>query len=290
MQRQNGVTLNWQVVESVKSYHVLTEQKGANGQFTPLTERQSDANSVKLADLKPGHYRWRVASIDPRDQSEKASEWRAFAIDQLPAVEWADSRDEGQHEYTTPTPSLKAQWKAYPAAASYRYRLVAESQNLGEAPWQSTKQNLLDISLPSEGRYAGVVEALDAKGQAIAASPTRIFAIRPAPLLPGPLWSENAPEILKSDLKGNLSFGWQEVDGAKKYLLLLETEEGQLLEQRPVERNTASLARLKPGAYQVKLKAVDGHQRPGLSGVAKKLHVPNVSNIRAPKIKSMKVK
>jgi hypothetical protein len=40
----------------------------------------------------------------------------------------------------------------------------------------------------------------------------------------------------------------------------------------------------------VKLKAVDAYQRPGQEGEPKNVEVPNTSDIKAPKIKAMKVK
>jgi hypothetical protein len=134
------------------------------------------------------------------------------------------------------------------------------------------------------------VEAVNAKGQAIAGSETRTFHIHARPLLPAPKWAENTPDNMKSDAKGNLSLGWQPVDGAKNYYLVLQTDEGQVLEQRSISRTTASFSKLKPGQYHVKVKSIDGNQRPGPDSEPRTITVPNMSDIRAPKIKTMKVK
>ncbi len=290
IRRAMGVNLKWQTPQGVKRFKVMVEKKQASGNKSVL-EKIVEAPGTKLLDPSPGTYVWKVASLDPKDDSEKVSEVAEFTIDELPPIEWAEGHPNNEYQYNTPTPSLSAQWKSLsPAPHSYRYRVVAEGQNIQDGKWQTTKQNLFDVPLPAEGRYLASVEALNGKAEAIAASETRMFTIKAKPLLPAPQWADNAPETLKADGKGNLSLGWEEVEGAKNYLLILEDEEGQVVDQRSVRRNTASLSKLKPGDYKVKLKAVDTYQRPGMQGEPKKLTVPNLSNIRAPKIKSMKVK
>ena len=72
--------------------------------------------------------------------------------------------------------------------------------------------------------------------------------------------------------------------------MILENEEGKVVDKKTISRTTASLNRLKPGQYKVKLKSVDGLQRPGEESQPKELVVPAVSDIRAPKIMNMKVK
>src|SRR5581483_6429709 len=140
------------------------------------------------------------------------------------------------------------------------------------------------------GRYQIVVEALNAKGQMLGQSDVRSIDVKRMPLLPAPVWASNTPDIIKADGKGNLSLGWEKVDGAQNYLMILETPDGKVVDQREVSRNTASLSRLKPGEYQVHLKSVDGFKRPGADGEKRKVEVPPTSDIKAPKIKAMKIK
>lgn len=290
VQRSLGVNLKWQAGEGVKRFHIWVEKKQESGATKALMDKVVEVPVAKLTDPTPGKFVWKVAAIDPKDETEKVSEPGEFTIDELPPIEWAESGPGGEYEFSTPTPSLRTSWKPLDGAVGYRYRVVAEGQNIQDGKWQSTKQNTFDISLPTEGRYLASIEAVNAKNEAIAASETKMYTIKAKPLLPAPKWAENLPDVLKSDNKGSLSFGWEQVDGAKDYLLILENDEGKVIEQKKVQRNTASLNRLKPGEYSIKLKAIDGYQRPGNPAEPKKLSVPNLSNIRAPKIKSMKVK
>lgn len=290
VQRNSGVNLKWQASPGVRRFHVTVTKQTSAGIVTIL-DQTGETSLAKVIDPVPGTYLWKVAAIDPKDDAEKLSEVYEFTIDELPALEWVETNPDHIFEFATPTPSLRAEWKPLtPQPANYRYRVVADGQPIQDGRWLTTKQTLFDISLPQEGRYQASVEALNSRGQAIAATDVRTFTIRAQPLLPAPKWAEGAPDTFKSDAKGNLSFTWEQVDGAKNYMMILESEEGQVLEQRAVQRNTASLARLKPGQYQVKLKSVDINQRPGPIGEAKRISVPNVSDIRAPKIKTMKVK
>lgn len=291
IQRTMGVNLKWQAPQGVKRFHLIVEKKQESGAMKPVLDKKVEAPVAKLLEPTPGTYVWKVASIDPKNDSEKMSEAAEFTIDELPPLEWTETHPNNEYEFSTATPTLRASWKPLTIApAAYRYRVVAEGQSIQDGKWQTTKLTTLDVPLPAEGRYLASVEAVNAKNEAIAASDTRMFLIKAKPLLPAPKWAENVPDVLKSDNKGNLSFGWEEVEGAKDYLLILENEEGKVIEQKKVTRTTASLNRLKPGEYSVKLKAVDTFQRAGNSGEVRKLTVPNLSNIRAPKIKSMKVK
>jgi hypothetical protein len=80
------------------------------------------------------------------------------------------------------------------------------------------------------------------------------------------------------------------VEGAQRYLMVLESPDGKVVGQQEVSRNVASLSRLKPGEYQLHLQAIDGLKRLGPVGPSRKVQVPSTSDIRAPKIKAMKVK
>jgi hypothetical protein len=287
--RRKGVTLRWKAPLGVKRFKVTTSRR-EGAAWVASHEQETEATMLKLADVQPGTYRWTVASLDPKGGSAQTAGPFEFTIDNLPKVEWAQTDgDSSVYQFTTPTPSLATQWKAVDGASSYRYRVSAEgAQDAG--PWRVTKLNSFDITVPDEGRYNAAVQALDDKGQVSAESESRAFEVKRHPLLPAPRWAEQTPEVLKSDRKGNLSLGWEEVEGARQYLILLQSPDGKLIEQKSVSRNTASLNRLKPGEYQVRVKPVDSFQRPGGESEARKVEVPVTSDIRAPKIKAMKVK
>jgi hypothetical protein len=289
--QKTGVPLKWQNPRGVERVKAVVEHK-VGDTWKTVMDRELETTSVQVPDLQPGQYRWKISSMDPKGGESKPGPTLQFTIEDVPKIEWlakSPSADT-EYEFETPTPSLRAQWKA-PATppASYRFKVALEGATDG-AVWQNTKQALLDIPVPAEGRYQAVVEALNAKGQLVAQSDLKIFVVKRRPLLPAPQWSATTPNILKADGKGNLTLGWEQVEGAQNYLMILETDDGKVLQEKEISRNTASLSRLKPGQYKVHLKSVDGLKRMSLGGDKRKLEVPNSSDIRAPKIKAMKVK
>lgn len=276
--QRNGVLLKWNVSAGATRYRAHVETlKGEK-----IFENEIGGTSTKVTDLKPGAYRWNVTAL--ADGRGVTSEPAEFTINALARVEWAGGSLETEYAFSTPDPTLSAHWKPFPGAAAYRFRAGRDQA------WSMTKQTTTEVTLPAEGSFEGSVEAVDAEGQTIAESEPKTFVVKRLPLLPAPRWTSATPPTLKADGKGNLSFDWERVEGARQYLMILENPEGQIVDQKPVQRNGASVSRLKPGTYQIKLKSVDANARAGESGEPKQLEVPNRSDISAPKIKAVKVK
>jgi hypothetical protein len=130
VQKANGVTMKWQLPAGVHRFHLTVMKQTDSGSKTIL-DQSSESPVAKLADPTPGTYLWKVASVDPKDNSEKASETFEYTIDELPPIEWVETNLNHEYEFTTPTPTLAAQWKPLAIApAAYRYRVVAEGQSI----------------------------------------------------------------------------------------------------------------------------------------------------------------
>ncbi|MGE3682763.1 MAG: hypothetical protein AB7G93_13645 [Bdellovibrionales bacterium] len=289
--QKDGITFQWEASPGVARYEILV-RKQAGEQWKSVFEKQTVANLSRVVRVTPGLYEWHVVSLDSKETKGKLSDTFRFTVEDQPQIEWVRSEPRVEYEFTTPTPSLRAEWKPVSGSvASYRFRVKpTESVSDSEVRWTTTKQTMFDIPLPAEGAYESVVEAVNSKGQVIAQSAPKVFEVKRRPLLPPPQWLAQTPDVLKSDARGNLTFGWEQVEGADHYLLIVENSQGQLLQRTTVERNTASLKRLKPGQYQVRVQSVDALKRPGPNGEVKKIEVPDTSDIRAPKIKALKVK
>jgi hypothetical protein len=287
---RNGVTFKWQPASGPERFKLKVSLHTESG-IKPVSEKEIETPILKLSNLAPGSYAWNVTTIDERSGKSKVSETWEFFIDDLPKLEWADKGE--KYEYTTPTPTLATRWKAAPVSTTnqqYRYRVAEEGTALETINWKTTGQEGFEVPVPKDGTYQAVVEALDSKGKTVAASDVKMFKVTHAPLLPAPRWLTNTPEMIRSDAKGNVSFGWEPVDGARNYLMILETDDGKVIEEKEIQRSSASLSQMKPGRYQVRLRSVDSHKRAGPDSERRKLAVPSTSDIQAPKIKTMKVK
>lgn len=285
--QKKGLIFKWQPSPLTKRYAVLVKYRGSNGTRVVL-EQDVEGAEAKIAEAVPGVYEWTVGSIDPKDNSEKTSTVATFTIDEMSKVEWAENPP--LYHYITPEPSLRAEWKRSEGVTAYRYHVAPEEDAGGEPTWKEVSQNFFEVPVKAEGNYVAIVEALNARGDVLAQSKPKIFTVQRLPLLPAPQWTRGAPEVFKTDAKGNLTFGWEKVEGAEHYLMVLENEEGKVVEQKKITRTTASFSRLKPGQYKVKLKSVDSKQRSSENSSSKELKVPATSDIGVPKIKSMKVK
>lgn len=288
--QKSGLTFKWQAPSGVERFKILAEVK-RDGNWKSIYDQETATTSLQLNDLNSGSYRWKVTSIDSKGNPGPSTELSEFTIDDMPKLEWVRTDKEELYEFTTPTPSLRAQWKELPGgAALYRFRVSPEGDTADSATWSTTKLNNFDIPLKSEGKYVAIVEALNQKNQPIAQSDSKSFVVKHLALLPPPKWAENSPEVLKANQKGDLSFSWMQVEGAKGYMMVLENEAGQVVDRRSISRTTASVSHLKPGQYSLKLRSIDAYKRPGDESSIKKLQVPTTSDIKAPKIKAMKVK
>jgi len=288
--KASGVLLKWKSQAGFTRYRIQVERVSQSAKSDKIVEAESETPQYRLADLKSGSYSWRIFGLDDENKIRGESKPQAFTVQPLPRLEWVVNEPEVTQEYTTSKSTMQLQWRASAESSQYRYRFAAQGEALDQAPWQVTKATLVEVAVPADGTYVAEIESVDSQGQALSRSETKTHLVKRKPLLPAPKWSVQAPEIWKADGKGNLSFSWQAVDGATRYLMILENESGTPVEQREITRTTASVTRLKPGQYHLKLKSVDAFKRTSEETASKRLEVPQTSDIRAPKIKTMKVK
>ena len=140
------------------------------------------------------------------------------------------------------------------------------------------------------GNYFIEVEAIDAKGFAIARTARRNVRILPAPLLPAPQFAEATPEEIKANGRGLASVGWKQVPGANQYIMLVTNPKTGKVKEYKFNDLNGRLRGLMPGEYNISLKSIDEHGRTGPAGEERVLRVPATSNMRAPKVKGLKVK
>jgi hypothetical protein len=286
--QKNGVPLKWQAPKGVDTFKVKVERKDGEN-WSVVYVQDSQTTQARIADLNPGTYRWAVTSVDPNGEDKAAAPFQ-FTIDDLQKIEWAEGTGE-IYQYHSPTPSLAAHWKPLSTPPTlYRFKLALEGKSLNDETWQTTRQTGFESPIPADGNYQIVIEAVNAKGEMYAQSDIKSIVVNRRPLLPPPQWPTETPPVLKTDNKGNLTFGWEQVEGARRYLMVLEGSDGKIVEQKEVTRTTASFSRLQPGEYRVHLKSVDDFKRVGPEGDRRKIEVPDSIDIRAPKIKAIKVK
>lgn len=285
---EQGLFLSWENVPGISNYRLRVQ----NSQKEMVVDRVVNTNPMRLNDVKPGLYRWSVASVSSEDKVSKYAPLRNFTVDEMPRVLWVGGPDPSQYFYWTKEPSLLAYWqKNVDGVVKWQVRWSEEGQMISDQKWKEVSAPLLKTEVPKDGKVQVEVEGLNAESKVIARSSIKTFTVVAQALLPAPQFADTLPEILKADRRGDLAVEWSQVEGAKQYKLEVLSEDGQkVITEKVVERTTASLTKLPPGNYKVTVKAIDQYDRDGDSAEAKGLDVPKKSAIRAPKIKTLKVK
>ncbi len=294
--KDNGVILSWKATPGAERYRIVIEKaiapsadrKPASKERVFEDEGKTLQSSAK--NLKAGTYSWTVTSIGNKNNTSKPSEERTFTVHSLPILQWADGKLEEDYYYVTLKPTVTIKWqKGDPKATSWIAKFTRENS---ETP--PITQKFIspggDMNLASDGRYAAEIEAYDDRGNLVARSQKRDMKISAAPLLPAPEFASNLPKEIEASGNGAANIQWNEVQGANEYVIQVKTPDGKTTKEYNFKTKVAALSGLMPGEYKVSMKSVDIHGRQGPNGEERLLKVPSQSNVRAPKLKGVKVK
>ncbi|RME17284.1 MAG: hypothetical protein D6797_02845 [Bdellovibrio sp.] len=281
---ENGVLFSWKLVSGIKKYKLFVQ----NDKTKKVIEKEVSLSPYKWDHLPDGAYTWWMRSLGPKGRMSKPSVKHRFFIKPLPKVHWATGDKPSTYYYVTTRPHIKIHWKPFLKATAYRVQYGPVGTLTEDTPWIYTKKTLIKKWVDEPGEYEALVEALNDQKKVIARSSVKIIDVQERPLLPSP--EMNMPVQIRSNKRGDVTLKWKPVKGAQFYEVLLKNKEGKVVKKARAKRAVASLRRLRPGTYSVSVKAVDQYQRASAESEARKLLVPKVSNIAAPKLKNIKVK
>lgn len=306
---EKGILLSWDPSPGISNYEITIEKgeaiprtpasvvnddgdSASTLKYEPILTHELKSSPARAKDLKPGKYRWAARSISSDGKKSELSPYHHFTIADMPGIQWVHGNDPEQYFYYTSRPSVILQWLKGTNAQvnSWRYRLAHSDSELTSANWKSTTNPQIRSFVDQDGSYVAEVEALNEKNQSIAKSSIKKVTVIPKPLLPGPPFAADLPEELKASRKGDLKINWDPVQGAQKYQVVLKNSSGKIVKKAWAESTASQLDRLKPGQYEVSIQSLDEHDRLGPENVARKLEVPKVSDIAAPKVKTIQVK
>ncbi|MCB9025231.1 MAG: FecR domain-containing protein [Bdellovibrionaceae bacterium] len=289
--KNSGLLLSWNPVKGAESYKILIWKKTIQGD-TPDVQTFNVANSpFRIKDLEPGLFAWSTVAIDKDGQESNPGKQLSFSIINLPEISWVNGSEPSEYFYFTGKPSLLLKWEkdAKISVELWRYRLKTSSEE-SFGNWKTTKHSGFNEYIPSDGVYIVELEALDKANKVVAKAKRKTVDVKQKPLLPGPQFAKEIPDVLLSNKRGQLDVRWENIQGAQKYKIQVMDQRGRIYKSQETDRNIASLSNLKPGNYTLTIKAVDEYKRTGESSEIKKIMVPKKSSIRAPKLKKVKVK
>jgi len=293
--RENGLKLAWTSTKGAKDYEVTVRELPDDPSSTetpPIYRFTADTASGHVEKLKTGRYSWSVAARDAFGKLSPLSEARTFTVEGIPVLSWNDKRTSETVIFKTEKPRLRAAWEPGPGKpARWRVRITPErSPAATETPWLPTTSPQVEKQLEASGPYIVEAEALDDKNNILGRTAPRKVSFEQAPPPPAPKFSEELAEDLKASERGNVEIAWLPSPDAKEYQLELRSKDGTVVKSERVKSTQLSFERLKPGEYDVVLQAVDDLGRLGPESEARSLTVPEYSDVRAPKFKTLKVK
>ncbi|MFV3410057.1 hypothetical protein [Bdellovibrio bacteriovorus] len=252
--------------------------------------------------LKGGTYFWRMTTYFVDTEKPALGKVQKFTIkpaNQVQAkVEFVPVQinftmpEKDMVQYYVEKPRLGLSWKADKAENVSAWRVKYHTEEEDPALAQSfdvkeVQNTQVQAPVARPGRYIASIEALNKDGKVLGTTSSQILTVSPLPLLEAPSFTP-AEGTLQASMDGRTQLTWNPVEGAKEYWLTIR-KDGKELKRSKYMQNSTALKNLLPGEYEVELIAVDTYGRNSQAGPARKLLVPDKSNVRAPTLKKIKV-
>ena len=282
--REDGVSVSWKPMNGVASYAVRIIGPGRT------YEHSTPSSKFNVKKLPPGQYRWSLVAIENLERVSPESPTRTFIVEENPVLAWADGLTKRKYISKTERPLIKLAWQKGPADPKrWRLRIIDPRQPASEPEWKYTEITEAPVSLNDFATYQAEVESLDSNGEVIARTQTRTIQMEMAPPLSAPEFSPPGATPLRGGLDGSADLIWKPIEGAKRYVIQVQSPDGKVVQTVTSETPRAAITGLKSGDYTVGIQTIDAFERTGPKGSMRLLEIPEFSSIRAPKIKAVKV-
>ena len=250
-------------------------------------------------DLSPGDYYFRMSALFEGETKPISGKIEKFTISVnrkidpstigVNLISWGEVLEQ---QFFIDQPELAMNWKSELGKKIAEYRIKLQSQDDPYAPAQEVRSRDLQTKTKvfKPGRYIASIQGVDQGENVIANSQKRFFTVKELDMVKPPVIL--GEEILRANKDGDLTVKWKLANGAYKYKLRIIDEmgqqsNGQLLDNAQAE--TITFKDLMPGIYRLELAGVDMLGRTG-EVATRKIEVPEISSLGAPKIKKLKVK
>lgn len=289
------VSFNWSVPDQIQQIKVEIA-KDAEFQQVLVTQNSNKESSYQWKVLEQGTYFWRLTSQFTDSDKVLVSSVLQFSVvhfkkEKEPLIiDWNLAQENNNTQYYINEPALNLQWAAKNrteeiASWKIKYRSEIDPKQVIE---KQTSTLDLKEKIEKPGRYIASIEALDQQGLVLGSTEERTVSILEKPRLESPKILPIEGE-LKAEKDGRFSVKWDKQDQAKDYLLVVKDSSGKILANKKYPSNSAELKNLLPGKYSVKVLSIDEHGRESLEATERILSVPDVSRVKAPTLKKIKV-
>ncbi len=250
-------------------------------------------------ELSPGEYYVRMSAMFEGETKPVSGKIEKFTISLnrkidpstigINLISWGE---DAEQQFYINQPELEMTWKSELGKKISEFRIKLQNSDDPYAPAQEVRSRDLKTKTKvfKPGRYIASIQGVDQGENVVANSQKRFFVVKELDMVKPPVII--GEPVLQASKDGALTIKWNLATGAYKYKIRLLDELGQQVYGRLIESaqaESASLTDLMPGLYLVELAGVDMLGRTG-EVAQRKIDVPAISSLGAPKIKKLKVK
>lgn len=262
----------------------------------------SKEESFILPKLNAGTYYWRMSAKYHDAEKPIEGKVQRFTLEKIGKTAPRDPvqiiwglKPEQTTQYYINSPELDLQWapkNRSEEVTNWRIKLIEENSDPQVSSEWSTKDLKYKAPVAKPGRYIASIEAYDKEGNLIGTSDKKALTVEQLPRLKPPEITTKGG-VVQAFADGGADIQWNTVNGAKEYVLTIQNVTQNQTKEFKMQKNQALFKPLTlnpKNEYKVKVEVIDQYGRKSLDGQFVKLDVPLESNIRAPKLKGIKIK
>lgn len=274
---KNEQFFSWESLASATEYEF--EIKDSTGK---KTSRKIKDPQIKLTDLTPGKYKWRVRGIFKDKISDFATSYH-YLINKLPTIDW---RMEKFPEFFVGRKEYQIRWEPIRNLKHFVFYVTSQSDpsfNVKKTIYKNTASFMPSIP----GIYKIKVESYHLDGYLSAQSKDLFLNLKEIPLLAAPKF---AVKEIKGDGKGDVNINFAPVEAAKYYIVEVKDLSGSTVQISRVDALPGMIRNLNPGEYNLFVKAVDELERQGKVSESLKVSIPAIADLPKMKVKRIKIR
>lgn len=294
------VTFRWQTTGEAQKI-TLEIWSDADLKNRVASQTFTTEDSFVVPALKTGTYYWRMNSYFSDSETPMVGKVQKFSVKPeavaraeaqaaLVPIEVGFTMPENQMtQYYVEQPQVGFSWTSNKMTdvVSWKLKFHEEGEDPSLVSPVDVKDNHFTTPVTKPGRYIASIEAINKEGLILGSTTSLPVTVAPLPKLKSPQFLP-AQGPLQASMDGRTQLQWENINGAKEYVLVI-SKDGKELRRSKYKQNTTALKNLLPGEYEVEIAAVDQYGRSSELSPVRKLVVPDKSGVRAPTLKKIKV-
>ncbi|MAX65990.1 MAG: hypothetical protein CME66_03550 [Halobacteriovoraceae bacterium] len=274
---KNEQFFSWESLTSATEY----EFEIRDGSGKKISHKTKEPQ-IKLTELAPGDYKWRVRGIFKNKTSEFTTSY-SLLIKKLPTIGW---RVKKLPEFYVDRKEYQVDWEPVRNLKHFIFTVTSHSD-----PSFNVRKTIFKNTASFMPRMPGIykinIESYNLDGYLSAQSKDLFFNLKEIPLLEAPKF---AIKEIKGDGKGDVNINFDPVKAAKYYMVEVKDLSGSTVQISRVDTLPGMIRNLNPGEYNLFVKAVDELERQGKVSESIKVSIPAIADLPKMKLKRIKIR